>query len=346
MGALKSIARILNSDRLHSDKVKSILAALVFGMFVTAIAISGWAWLAWLVVASITAIPFAFRWSLDRLAERHREHSSAHWDQGRAHLREGDYGLAIAEFSTAIGANRNCMEAYVIRGDAYQLIGEYDLAIADYTTALEIDPRVSGVAFRGLGLTERNRVMTYNCRGRSNYAKGKYDLAIADFTLAIGIRDSQPERKVDSFNAQTGRFIADSFDGRGQAYLATGKYDLAIADFSDAISIFNVKLESYNHRGLAYHAKGEWELAIADFDVAIERLSILTSDPKDHSQEALYNDRGVANLKAGNHELAINDLEIANRVNPDYLQAKLNLEKAYAYNNRRRAYEAKKGCHV
>ncbi len=132
--------------------------------------------------------------------------AEAYYQRGNAYGAEGEYDLAIADFTKAIEIHPDFAKAYSERGLVYIRKGEYDLAIADYTKAIEIDPKDASA---------------YNSRGVAYGYKSEYDLAIADYTKAI---------EIDSHSAE-------AYYNRGFAYKAQGRKGDAIADFVKFIAL-------------------------------------------------------------------------------------------------------------
>lgn len=72
-----------------------------------------------------------------------RDKSVDHYNRGCDYYAEGQYNLAVSEFTKAIKINPRLAEACYNRGGAYAKKGEYDQAISDYTKALEINSRLA-----------------------------------------------------------------------------------------------------------------------------------------------------------------------------------------------------------
>ena len=62
---------------------------------------------------------------------------------GIVHNNNGEYDLAISNFSKAIELDSEVIAAYNNRGIAYAEKSEFDLAIVDFTKAIELDPHLS-----------------------------------------------------------------------------------------------------------------------------------------------------------------------------------------------------------
>ena len=215
----------------------------------------------------------------------------AYFYRGFAYFRLEQYELAIADYTKSISLDPDFCEAYVSRGSAYGMWGEYSLAVRDYTKAVQLDPGNS---------------IAYGYRALAYIGQGQYDLAIADCTLLI-------EREPDQ---------ADPYMNRGFAYESTGQYSLAVRDYTKAIQLEPRNALAYYDRGNVWFSQGQYGLAIADYTLAMER---------DPDYEDLYINRGVAYENLGQYEPAIDDYSKAIELSPGY---------ALAYENRANALEA------
>ncbi len=116
-------------------------------------------------------------------------------------------------------------------------------------------------------------------------------------------------------------------------------WDTAITCYTKAIRLKPDLVEAYENRGHAYYDKGEPDQAIKDYSEAI-RLK------PDYAMA--YNNRGMAYGMKGEPDQAIKDFTEAIRLKPDDMPPVTDsfveiswggdLTKAYAYNNRGRAY--------
>ncbi|MDR1804481.1 MAG: tetratricopeptide repeat protein [Treponema sp.] len=173
---------------------------------------------------------------------------------GNAHYSNGEYDLAIEDYTRAIKVYKNFGHAYYNRGDSYYAKGEYDLAINDYNQVIGLNPF---------------EAIYYNGRGDSYYAKGDYDLAIEDYSRAIFL---------DS-NYVLVQYVRGPIYGalfhynRAYAYYYKDEYDLAIEDFTRAINLNPNEAIIYESRGDAYYAKGEHERANEDYETARRLVS-------------------------------------------------------------------------
>jgi tetratricopeptide (TPR) repeat protein len=89
---------------------------------------------------------------------------------GNSLLDQGEYDLAIAEFSQALAIDPNYAAAYEGRGNVYFVQGYYSTAITDYDHVILLYPKYAYAYFR--------RAVAY-------YNKGDYKQAIAGYDAAI-----------------------------------------------------------------------------------------------------------------------------------------------------------------
>ena len=126
--------------------------------------------------------------------------------RGLAHMRKGNIGLAIRDFTTVIEADPNSDESYKYRGLTRLLEREYELAIRDLDQAIELNPRdAEGYAHRAVAHARR----------------GDLDLAIRDFDQVIQL---QPKH-------------SEAYRNRGIAYSRQGEYGQGVRDLEQAIQL-------------------------------------------------------------------------------------------------------------
>ena len=224
-------------------------------------------------------------------------------DRGILLASNGDYEMAIADFTEALSLDENMASAYILRGRAFfaaashiTSLGEnfsnvtavidgeevsdekqvlYDKAIADFTQALRLEPDSSHA---------------YRERGVAYSDKGDQNNAIADLNQAI---------RLDPNNAA-------AYNNRGNIYRRMNDNDLAIADYSQAIRINPDFARAYTNRGVMYHAIGELNHASEDLNQAI----LLAPD------DALaYYNRGIYYIDIDDNDRAILDFSQVIRLN-------------------------------
>jgi len=128
------------------------------------------------------------------------------YEDGTAHMGQGDWGAAVADFSKAIELDPKNPLAYSARGNAKINTGELDEAIADHSKAIELDP---------------TRRAPYINRGVAKIDKGDLEGAIADYSKAIAL---DPKAAAAYFN-------------RGNARLQKGDVTGALGDFDQAVQL-------------------------------------------------------------------------------------------------------------
>jgi len=145
--------------------------------------------------------------------------------RGRTFDNQGQYELAIADYTKAIEIKPHHAYAYYNRGLIFKRQSKYDLAIVDNNKAIEINPGF---------------VKAYNNRGNVFQEQGRYELAIADYNKALEINPD----------------YAEAYNNRGNVFQRQGQYDLAITDYNKAIEINPDFALTYYNRSKAYQAKG------------------------------------------------------------------------------------------
>jgi hypothetical protein len=147
--------------------------------------------------------------------------------RGEAHLRNGNYGSAIKDYTEAIqlGARHQGDKVflYIRRGEAYYGNGDDDSAVVDCTEAIRLDPKL----WTG-----------YNCRSKSYFRKGDFDRSSTDATEAHALEG------------------AVEYNSRPNNYYRNGDYDHAISEYTEAIRLDPNDAAKYNSRAKAYYGKG------------------------------------------------------------------------------------------
>jgi len=220
-----------------------------------------------------------------------------HADLGSAHMNEERYDEAIKAYTEAIKRGAPDLEHYRKRGAAYKEKGEYDSAIGDFTEAIALAP---------------DKADPYIDRGKAHLKKGRFDEAIGDFDRAIAVNPKN----------------ARHYESRGEVYRMMGRHDRAIDDYTHAIKLgteednlfgFTFVDSAYEGRAMTYADMGEYELAVKDYDEA-SKTAMFSSDTTSFR-------RGVAHAGCGNREEAIKYFEWALERDPDFEEAKIELQK-------------------
>ena len=201
--------------------------------------------------------------------------------------------LAIQDFTRAINADPEFFMAYDNRGYAYSQMNKLDLAMQDFNTAISLNPDFD---------------RAYSNRGEVYFKMKQFDFAIKDHTKAISLEAEYPPY----------------YYARGLAYANKNQLDLAIQDFTKAITLGSNYPLAYGNRGYAYSQKKQFDLAIQDYTVAISQ---------DPNYSFAYANRGYAYSQKNQFDLAIQDYTVAISQDPNY---------SFAYSNRGYAYLQKK----
>tara|TARA_B100001250_G_scaffold407858_1_gene429320 strand:+ start:602 stop:1150 length:549 start_codon:yes stop_codon:yes gene_type:complete len=99
-----------------------------------------------------------------------------YFDKAYDYGENGEYQLAINNYSKAIRINPDNASAYLNRGVAYEGLEKYEEAIADYTRAIKIDPEYAEKGYMKIGIIKGDLQ--------------KHTEAITYFTKVIEINDS------------------------------------------------------------------------------------------------------------------------------------------------------------
>ncbi len=198
---------------------------------------------------------------------------------GNENLQNGDYLIAIANYSKVIEIDPNYSDAYNKRGMAQGILGKHNNAIEDFDQAIKLNPYKADF---------------YNNRGSSLGKLEKYNEALEDLDKAI-LLDS-----TDEF----------SYFNRGVVKVNLDIHETAIDDLSRAIYLNPNKALTYYYRGTAKLLLTKYNDAVSDFNNAIKL---------DSNDEFSYHNRGQANYNLKKYKLAIEDYTKAIEINPKYM---------------------------
>lgn len=187
------------------------------------------------------AYPFAgFREATFVLSDRPAASALAEDDeesnrQGVDFANRGEYDMAIAAFTKAVGINPGNAKAYFNRGYVYQQKGDRSQAISDYTAAIAADPRDQDA---------------YGARGYLYAMTEENDKAIADYTQALEISPGDLRVLLD----------------RGSLYYCLGSFTEAAQDYRKMIEIdgSNEFIRLLLLTALAKTSKGEYKKSLSD----------------------------------------------------------------------------------
>ena len=110
-----------------------------------------------------------------------------------------------------------------------------------------------------------------------------------------------------------------NYYNRGYEFRKQNDLDRALADFNELIRLEPNYSDNYFARGIVWYEKNIFSKAIKDFSQAIQL---------DEKNAKAYGNRGLVFTELGQFDRAIADFEQALKLNPDYSQAKQNLQYA------------------
>jgi len=193
-------------------------------------------------------------------------------------------------------ASPNSAQAYLERGKTFYNRDDYDTAIQDFSDAIKLD---------------HNLAEAYAYRALAYIWKENYEQGLSDTNTAIS--DANTAIKLNPL-------LALAYYARGSLNMwYLNNYDQAIADYNQAIKLDPQFIDAYLYRGIIYQGYKDLDRAIADFNQVIKL---------DTQNANAYNIRGKAYLSKKDYDRAIADFEAALRINPNYKNAKENLESA------------------
>ena len=251
-------------------------------------------------------------------------------DLGIEHQEAEEFSPAVADFTSAIEAGLEGVEAHRRRGLSNFELARFQQVVDDLVEVTTRD--FEGIKDRTLFEAE-----VYNKRAQAYLELGQDQLAIQDFDQAQTLA-AQPlnelyyKRGLAKFNLGQNEAAIIDFDNaiiqgfgqpvaymnRGRAKISLGQTGDGIDDFSAAISLDSQDAQSYLERGLAYFSRDSldsYQEAINDFGSAISLNGELT--------EAYYN-RGLGRLEIEQRDSAKEDFDDAIRLDPEYGPAYLN----------------------
>lgn len=223
----------------------------------------------------------------------------AYDERGRAYLANGQYTKAVADFDRVIASGLASAEDYNNRGLAYAGLGDFNHAFSNYDQAIALNPEYAEA---------------YNNRGLANAALGDYPRAINDFDSAIALNPDFAEAYANKGKAQFAleeyqpaienlsraaaldETLAEAYLYEGMAHAELGHNQDAMFFYSRAISIRSNYAEAYYQRALVAARTRLSENAFADYASAVQIDSAYA--------ETSYKDSLVAALEAGGYRFA------------------------------------------
>ena len=184
-----------------------------------------------------------------------------HFLSGLEHYDKGEFGDAILDFSDAIEAQPNHVDAIINRGAARFEDKQYSKSIEDYTTAIELlkaskdDQAKLADALINRGLARETLLQGTEAQRRDEFIE-----AIDDYSAALNLSTDD----------------ADAFGMRGDAWIKIGEHeralvDFALADVTELIENDPEDVEAYVKRGLIWYEIYEFEKAVGDLTRVLER---------------------------------------------------------------------------
>ncbi len=190
-----------------------------------------------------------------------KEYADQFFTQGEAWFKQGEYDLAIEDFTKAIEMapdGKDNSVVYYNRGLAYYRNRDYGRAIYDFDRALELTPKGEGGRAGAISpKAEFELFNIYKARGDAWFYKGGYIQAIDDYSEALKVGEQRKE-------------LPSVYNSRGWAWVQSGDYDRAIADFSAALKTEPGLAQSYYGRGYAWWKKGDLQRALSNARKAVD----------------------------------------------------------------------------
>jgi len=179
-----------------------------------------------------------------------------HLEKGYKNFENQDFDIALQNFSRVIELNKNCTEAYFLRGFIYSGAGYYDEALADFSQVIELEP---------------NSIRAYESRAYVYFAKKQYLAAIFDYRKLI---DNYPNNLEALFY-------------RGYSHLQLKEYQSALKDFSKIINLEPNHINARLNRCLIYLELENYEKVLEDYEEAIKLDISIEADVYEMKLDAL-----------------------------------------------------------
>ncbi|MGA1876285.1 MAG: tetratricopeptide repeat protein [bacterium] len=213
--------------------------------------------------------------------------SETYYNLGIAHYSLSQVDQAINEYKHCLALNPANVSAHVNLGIAYFHQGLYDQSQNHYQRALLLDP---------------NYLEAHINLGVIYYNRGAYDRALAEYRSA---------KEIDPESVQP-------YVNMGLTYLAKGLIQEAITEYQGALERSPSNLEAHINLASVFFSQGEYDLALREY------LEIVRINPQ---SPIGYYGLGYSYFYEGLFDQAITALQNALRLKPDYLEARLLLDK-------------------
>jgi tetratricopeptide (TPR) repeat protein len=263
------------------------------------------------------------------------EQTATHWNKlGNAAFSDGDYKLAVKNYSKAVKKESDNAVYIYNRGYAYLQLFDYKRAIKDISKAINLD---------------RSDPDFFNRRGQAYFKTEQYKEAIADWesmNSAAG-KDYDPyfnfidearKKHYESLGKTAQEWYTEAkeyynkgeyttaldyytkaiemgptkdtyFGERGQCYYMLSQYKESVADYTEAIKLDDEWWGYFNNRGLSKVYLKLYSSAIEDFDKSIKRNS---------SKAMVYNYRGYSKYMLQMYQASIDDWKMMKEKDPDH----------------------------
>lgn len=205
---------------------------------------------------------------------------------------KNDFANALINYNKAIQMNPQGAGSYVRRGFIYHYTGDVTKAYDDYDTAVRLNPALNNEAYI--------KCVIFDVTGNGVNA------GINACTETIN--------EFPSFSL--------AYYKRGAGYYALKNYPTAMKDFTKSIDLRSNFLNSFLYRGLIYHNTDQYSLALAEYEKALRIVGA-----NDSKAYLTYNYRGLVYEDLGNYTQAAADFRKSYQLNPNYSEAKTNLDR-------------------
>jgi tetratricopeptide (TPR) repeat protein len=182
------------------------------------------------------------------------------FELGNAKLEEGNYDLAIENFSQAILLDENNLKAFYNRGIALKDLKNYSGALFDFNKVISLNPQDAQVFYQ--------RAMVY-------YELGKSESAYQDWGRACEIDYLKRKEIKETSEAKQHLFLKKkikTYLESGNSFFQEQAYQKAIDDYTQVIQIngfSSAHISAFYNRGRAKAKLQDYEGALADYDSAI-----------------------------------------------------------------------------
>ena len=185
--------------------------------------------------------------------------------QGMEYFENGNWDLAIANFTSSINIDGGNADAYDRRGEAYIWKGDYNRAIENFNRAIAMDANRAmfwlhrGWAYHNFALYNPPYIREQDGSGQWNDVVDRnrvnyyHNQALSDINNALVL---DPDYYLGRHN-------------RGWLHLNVGNYYQAIDDCNRALALDSNSPGTWNNRGVAHRRLKKWAEATRDFDQAI-----------------------------------------------------------------------------